>query len=70
MSMGIFDFYFPDGTSTVTAGLRVSPIGWVYAAITVPLTFTTLFLAWFWMRWTERKGELKDTQDNTEKDHA
>ena len=35
MSMGIFDFYFPEGTSTVTAGLRVSPKGWIYAAIAV-----------------------------------
>ena len=67
MSMGIFDFYFPDGTSSVTAGLRVSPKGWIYAAITVPLTLITLLLAWFWMRWTERKGELKDAEDNTEK---
>ena len=33
MSMGIFGFYVPDG-------IRVSPKGWVYAAITVPLTFT------------------------------
>ena len=32
MSMGIFDFYFADGTSSVTAGLSVSPRGWVYAA--------------------------------------
>ena len=58
MSMGIFDFYFPDGRSSVTAGLRVSSKGCVYAAITVLLTLMTLLLAWFWMRWTERKGEL------------
>lgn len=66
MSMGIFDFYFPDGTSSGTDGLRVSPKGWIYAAIAVPLSFITLLLAWFWMRWTGRRGELKDVQDNTE----
>ena len=57
MSMGIFDFYFPDGASIMEAGLRISPKGWVYAAITVPLTFTTFLLACLWMRWTERKAE-------------
>jgi hypothetical protein len=67
MSMGIFDFNFPDGQSSVTAGLRVSPNGWLYAAIAVPLTFITLLLAWFWMRWTGRKGELEDTLDDTKK---
>jgi len=61
--MGVFDFYFPDGTSSV-AGLRISPEGWVYAAITLPLTFVTFLLAWLWMRWTERKAELQGAGDN------
>ena len=65
MSMGIFDFYFPDGTSSVAAGVRVSPKGWIYAATTVPLTLITLLLAWLWMRWTGRKVELQYAGNTT-----
>lgn len=57
MSMGIFDFYFPDGPASQTAvpGLRVSPKAWLYAAIAAPLTIVTLALAYAWTAYTGRK---------------
>lgn len=55
--MGIFDFYFPDGPESQTAvpDLRVSPKGWLYAAIAAPLTVITLALAYSWTTYTGRK---------------
>jgi hypothetical protein len=57
MSMGIFEFYFPDGSASqiVVAGLKVSPMAWLYAAITVPLTAITLALAYAWTTYSKRK---------------
>jgi hypothetical protein len=57
MSMGIFEFSFPDesaGQGNVSA-FRVSPKAWLYAAITVPLTVVTLLLAYAWVTYTGRK---------------
>jgi hypothetical protein len=64
---GRFDFYLPNGTSSVGAGLHVSPKGWVYAAIIVPLTFITMLLACLWMRWTERNAGHQAVEVNTGK---
>ena len=48
---GMFLFSFDqDGTNSV----RVSPLWWLYLAITIPLTALILGLRVVWMRWSMR----------------
>jgi hypothetical protein len=56
--MGFFNYDF----ETSQGRIKISEQGWVYLAITFPLTVMTLSLSYAWMWWTsteQRRGHVR-----------
>ena len=51
--MGLFNFNFDDSKGRIS----ISEQGWIYLALTLPLTVLTLGLSYAWMRWTAKKQQ-------------
>jgi len=51
--MGFFKYDF----ETSKGRINISEQGWVYLALTLPLTMITLGLSYAWMQWTAKKQQ-------------
>ena len=52
-------FFTADSGSA--SGLRVTPLWWLYLAVTIPLTLVTVGLWLGWLRWV-RVGKIHDEE--------
>lgn len=62
LSMGIFDFN-PDGSGH--GAVKIARDGWLFFAISIPLTFLTLSLAYAWQRFTVPRESLPRSPPQT-----
>ena len=51
--MGLFNYDFENSKGRIS----ISEQGWIYLALTLPLTVLTLGLSYAWMRWTAKKQQ-------------
>ena len=52
--------FFTSDTGSAS-GLRVTPLWWIYLAVTVPLTLITVGVWLGWLRWV-RVGKIQDEE--------